>query len=146
MLRLLIAAAVVLTAAACSQPQPATLGPTPLQGLASRDAVVQAYLDGLAQRDAAAIAKLVPATVDARQDIAAALGRYGGLRFADKTITYLDEFGGIYAVATVIGTGADDSLRHEVKVPVARVNGRYFLALGQAGPTGSEASPSSPRP
>jgi hypothetical protein len=133
----LLAAVVLFAVAACSQPE----------GLASRDAVVQAYLDGLAQRDAAAITKLVSATVDARQDIAAALGRYGGLRFADKTTTYLDELGGIYVIATVVGSGADDSLRHEVKVPVARVNGRYFLALGHAGPSGSDgANPGSPSP
>jgi hypothetical protein len=114
--------------------------------LASRDAVVQAYLDALARRDGDAIAKLVPATVDARRDIAVALAQYGGLRFADKTVTYLDEFGGVYVVAAVVGTGADDSLRHQVNVPVSRINGRYFLALGQAAPSGSEANPRSPQP
>jgi hypothetical protein len=114
--------------------------------MASQEAVVQAYLTAIAQRDAVGMARLAPPTVDASQDISAALGRYGGLRFTDTTITYLDEFGGIYVIATVVGTGADDSLRHELKVPVARVDGRYFLSFGQAQPSGSEANPGSPRP
>lgn len=115
-------------------------------GLQSREAVIGAYLDALARRDAAAIAMLVPPTVDARQDIAAALGRYGGLRLNDVTVTYLDEFGGVYVIATVAGTGAADLLRHQIQVPVARVGGRYFLALGAARPSGSEANPASQHP
>jgi hypothetical protein len=99
MLRLLLATAVLLAAGACYEATPATPGSTTLLGVASRDA----YLDGLGRRDAAAIAKLAPPTVDPTRDIAAALGRYGGLRFADKTTTYLDEFGGSYARRIILG-------------------------------------------
>ena len=144
-----IAAAIIVVVAACSlapSATPALSSATVVPGLASRDEVVTSYLDALGNRDASAIAGLVPASVDARRDIAAVLARYGGLRFATKDVTYLDEFGGVYVVAKVVGTGADDGLMHEVTVPVARVAGRYFLALGQASPSGSEASPASPSP
>lgn len=144
MIRVLAAATVLLViVVACSNAPPnPSLSPR-VVGRDSRDLVLQDYLLGLERSDAAGIASLVGPTVDARRDIAAVLSRYGGLRLSEVTVRYLDEFGGVYVVATVVGTG-NDSMQHEVKVPISRVNGRYFLALGQATPNGSEASPNGP--
>jgi hypothetical protein len=114
-------------------------------GLAARQALVANYLDALERRDEAAIKALVSPGVDASADIAQALGTYGGIKLHDTRATWLDEFDGIFVVATIRGTG-DDGLAYEIRVPMGRDDGRYYLGLGQAAPTGSESSPESPAP
>lgn len=59
-------------------------------------------------------------------------------------MSYLDEFGGVFIVATVDGVIASDGSAFETTIPISRENGRYYLGLGQATPTGSEADTSSP--
>ena len=104
-----------------------------------------AYLAALEQRDAAAIARMVSPGVDATADIAAQLEIYGGIGLSDPRVTYRDDFGGSYVVATVVGRDAAGAAR-TVTVPLARVGDAYYIALGQMAPSGSEANPSSPSP
>jgi hypothetical protein len=63
----------------------------------------------------------------------------------DTRVSYLDDFDGVYVVATVSGRG-DDGTTYEIRVPISRVDDDYYLALGQATPSGSEAIPESPAP
>ena len=137
----LLVVTLLVLAAACGSAPP---GPTqPVAGRETRDVVVQDYLAWLERGDGPAIASLVSPRVDATQDIQRALISDGGKRLSGVTIAWLDEFGGQYVVATVTGTG-QDSAKHEIKVPIARVDDRYYLALGEAAPDGSEANPASP--
>lgn len=144
MRRLAVWVGLLVLVAACSGAPAGPSASLAVLGRDSRDLVVQDYLAGLERGDAVAIASLVSPRVDATRDIAAALRTYGGQRLRDVTVTYLDEFGGVYVVATAVGLGANDSVQHEIKVPIARVNGRYFLALGEVAPNGSESSPLRP--
>ena len=140
MARTLVVVTLLVLAAACGAGPP---GPTdPLAGRETRDLVVQDYLAGLERRDRAAIESLVSPRVDATRDIQRVIGEDGGGRLSDVTIAWLDEFGGQYIVATVTGIGQDSEL-HTIKVPIARVDGRYCLELGEAAPNGSEANPAS---
>ena len=138
----LAAIALVAVVAACSV-FPAASPASP--GQVARERVVVAYLAALEHRDASAIAAMVSPGVDATSDIASALDRYGGVRLHDTRVTYLDAFGGIYVVATVTGTG-DGGAAYEIRVPISRVAGGYYVALGEVAPSGSQADPSSPRP
>lgn len=114
-------------------------------GQAAREALVTDYLDALERRDAAAIEAMVSPAVDASADIAQVLERYGGVRLHDIRATWLDEFDGNFVVATVTGTG-DDGAAYEIRVSMGWSDSRYYLGLGHAAPTGSEASPESPTP
>jgi hypothetical protein len=114
-------------------------------GQPARERLVIDYLSALERRDGEAIAAMVNPRVDATVDIAAALDQYGGVQLHDTRVSYLDDFGGTYVVATVSGTG-DDGTTYEIEVPISRVDDDYYLALGQATPTGSEANPESPAP
>ena len=142
MVTLAIAAVVLLAiAAACGSPPP---GPSQaLAGRETRELVVRDYLAGLERRDGPAIASLVSPRVNATADIQRALAADGGQGLSDLTIAWLDEFAGQYVVATVTGTG-QDAAQHKIRVPVAHVDGRFYLALGEAAPNGSEANPASP--
>jgi hypothetical protein len=141
--RALVVAAVLVFPAACGS---APAGPTqPSAGRETRDRVVQDYLAGLERRDGLAIASLVSPRVDATEDIGRVLASDGGTRLSDVTIAWLDEFGGSYVVATVTGTG-QNAAKHVVTVPIARVDGRYYLGLGEATPSGWEADAASPSP
>ena len=141
--RALVVAAILVLAAGCGS---APAGPTqPLAGRETRERIVQDYLAGLERRDGPAIAWLVSPRVDAAADIRRALASDGGMRLREVTIAWLDEFGGIYVVATVTGIG-QDSAKHVINVPIARANGRYYLGLGEATPSGWEANPASPSP
>jgi hypothetical protein len=128
----------ILVLAGCATPE--STRPPLLAGGATRDAVIDAYLLGLEHRNASVLSALVSPEVDAHQDVAAVLARYGGLRLTGRSIRTLDEFGGIFVRTWVSGTAQDGS-RQEVEIPISRVGGRYFLALGQAGASGLEASP-----
>ena len=134
--------ALVAVVAACS----AFSGASPSsQGQADRERLVVAYLQALEHRDAAAIAAMVSPGVEASSAISSELDRYGGVSLHDGRVSYLDEFAGAYVVATVTGSG-DDGMAYSIRVPISRVGDRYYLALGQAGPSGSEANPASPSP
>jgi hypothetical protein len=114
-------------------------------GQAAREALVADYLGALERRDAAAIEAMVSPGVDASADIAQVLERYGGVKLHDVQATWLDEFEGMYVVATVTATG-EDGAGYEIRVPMAWDDNRYCLALGHAPPSGSEANPESPTP
>ncbi len=143
LIRTVIAAVLLIAVAAACSLLPAASPVSPAQ--AAREALVTDYLGALERRDAAAIEAMVSPGVEASADIAQVLERYGGVRLHDVRATWLDEFGGIFVVATVTGTG-DDGAAYEIPVPMGRNNGGYYLGLGQAAPTGSEASPESPAP
>jgi len=83
-------------------------------------------------------------TVDARAAVANAIEHDGGKQIKNLTLRYLDEFEGIYVVATVQGLIAVDGSAFDTTIPMSRENGRYYLALGQGTPTGNEADTSSP--
>ena len=138
----LAAVALIAVAAGCSL-LPVASPASP--GSAARQALVANYLDALERRDEAAIKALVSPAVDPSADILQALVRYGGVKLHDVRATWLDEFDGIFVVATITGTG-EDGAAYEIRVPMSRISGDYYLALGQAAPTGSEASPESPAP
>lgn len=114
------------------------------RGRESKEALVEAYLTALQAGDSNAMLSLVNPRVEARAEVADAIRKNGGRPLKDVTVTYLDEFGGVYIVATVNGTNAGDGSRLQVTIPMGRDNRRYYLALGQATPTGSEADPVSP--
>lgn len=114
------------------------------RGRESKEALVEAYLTALQAGDSNAMLSLVNPRVEARAEVADAIRKNGGRPLKDVTVTYLDEFGGVYIVATVNGTNAGDGSRLQVTIPIGRDNRRYYLALGQATPTGSEADPVSP--
>jgi hypothetical protein len=138
---ILAAISLVAIIAACSVAASSPASP----GQAARERVVAAYLAALEERDRAAIAAMVSPGIDATSEIAAELDRYGGVRLHDARVSYLDEFAGVYVVATVSGTG-DEGADYTITVPMSRVDGRYYVALGQVAPSGSEADPASPRP
>lgn len=142
LIRTVLAVLLIAVAAACSLLPAASPASS---GQAAREALVTDYLGALERRDAAAIEAMVSPAVDASADIAQVLERYGGVRLQDVRATWLDEFDGIFVVATVTGTG-DDGTAYEIRVPIQRIKGGYYLGLGQAAPTGSEASPDSPAP
>lgn len=114
------------------------------RGRESKEALVEAYLTALQAGDSNAMLSLVNPRVEARAEVADAIRKNGGRPLKGVTVTYLDEFGGVYIVATVNGTNAGDGSRLQVTIPMGRDNRRYYLALGQATPTGSEADPVSP--
>lgn len=113
-------------------------------GRESRETLVQAYLSALQAGDAGAMLSLVNPRVDARADVADAIQQGGGKELKDVAVSYIDEFGGVFVVATVNGLIAGDGSPFQTTVPIGRENGRYYLALGQATPTGSESDTSSP--
>lgn len=100
-------------------------------GRESRESLVKAYLAALQAGDADAMLSLVGPGVDARADVADAIQHGGGKE-------------GIFILATVQGLTAVDGSTFETTIPMSRENGRYYLGLGQATPTGSESDTSSP--
>jgi hypothetical protein len=114
------------------------------RGRESKEALVEAYLTALQASDSNAMLALVSPRVEARAEVADAILKNGGRPLRDVTVSYLDEFGGVYIVATVNGTNAGDGSRLQLTIPMGRDSGRYYLALGQAAPTGSEADTVSP--
>ena len=129
-----LAAAVVTVAlvAGCAQS-------TQTRGSESKEDLVEAYLTALQAGDSNAMLSLVGPRVEAQAEVADAIRKNGSRPLKDVTVSYLDEFGGAYVVATVNGTNAGDGSRLQVTIPIGHDNGRYYLALGQAAPTGSEA-------
>jgi hypothetical protein len=114
------------------------------RGSESKEALVEAYLTALQAGDSNAMLSLVSPRVEARAEVADAIRQNGGRPLRDVTVSYLDEFGGVYIVATVTATNLGDGSRLQLAIPMGRDNGRYYLALGQAPPTGSEADTVSP--
>jgi hypothetical protein len=114
------------------------------RGSESKEALVDAYLTALQAGDSNAMLSLVSPRVEARAEVADAIRKNGSRQLKDVTVSYLDEFGGVYIVATVNGTNAGDGSRLQVTIPMSSDNGRYYLALGQAAPTGNEAGIGSP--
>jgi hypothetical protein len=114
------------------------------RGRESKEALVEAYLTALQAGDSNAMLSLVNSRVEAPVEVADAIRKNGSRPLRDVTVSYLDEFGGVYIVATVNGTNAGDGSSLQVTIPMGRDNGRYYLALGQAAPTGSEADTVSP--
>jgi hypothetical protein len=114
------------------------------RGRETRETLVQAYLTALQAGDQAAMLALVNPRVEASAEVAATIAQGGGKPLKDVAVSYVDEFGGTYIVATVIGKVAADGSPFRATVPMGRENGRYYLALGQAKPTGSEAGTASP--
>jgi hypothetical protein len=143
--RIRSAIAMVLLAAVAAGCSVLPVASTSSSSQTARDAVVADYLGALERRDAAAIAAMVSPRVDASADIAQVLARYGGMRLHGVQAMWLDEFEGSYVVATVTATGQDGTA-YEIRVPMSWSDGRYYLALGQATPSGSEANPESPTP
>jgi hypothetical protein len=115
-----------------------------MRGRESKEALVEAYLTALQAGDSNTMLALVSPRVEARAEVADAIRKNGSRQLKDVTVSYLDEFGGVYIVATVNGTNAGDGSRLQLTVPIGHDNGRYYLALGQAAPTGSEADTVSP--
>ncbi len=113
-------------------------------GRESKEALVQAYLTALQAGDSNAMLSLVNPRVEAQEEVAGAIRKNGGQSLKDFTVSYLDEFGGIYIVATVDCANAGDGSELQLTIPMSRDNGRYYLALGQAAPTRSEADTVSP--
>ena len=109
------------------------------RGSESKEALVEAYLTALQAGDSNTMLSLVSPRVEARAEVADAIRKNGSRQLKDVTVSYLDEFGGVYIVATVNGTNAGDGSKLQLTIPMGRDNGRYYLALGQAPPTGSEA-------
>jgi hypothetical protein len=129
----------ILVVAAC------TLGAeTPGRG--SKEALVEAYLVALQASDSKAMLSLVDPRVEAGAEVAEALEEHGGVPLKDVTVSYLDEFGGSFIVATVKATNAIDGSSIEFTIPIGRADDRFQLALGLGTPTGSEANPASPSP
>jgi hypothetical protein len=114
------------------------------RGRESKEALVEAYLTALQAGDSNAMLSLVNSRVEAPVEVADAIRKNGSRPLRDVTVSYLDEFGGVYIVATVNGTNVGDGSRLQVAIPMGRDNGCYYLALGQAAPTGSEADTASP--
>ena len=104
---------------------------TTTQGRGTRDEVVAGYLDALRRQDAGAMASLVGPGIDARSDINAVMQADGGLTLDGITLSYLEEFGGLYVIVTVAGKASDGSTQ-ELEVRIAKEDGRCFLALGEA--------------
>ena len=96
---------------------------TTTQGRGTRDEVVAGYLDALRRQDAGAMASLVGPGIDARSDINAVMQADGGLTLDGITLSYLDEFGGLYVIVTVAGKASDGSTQ-ELEVRIAKEDGR----------------------
>ena len=143
--RIRSAIAMVLLAAVAAGCSLLSVASTSSSSQMARDAVVTDYLGALEHRDAAAIEAMVSPRVDASADIVQVLERFGGVRLHGVQAMWLDEFEGSYVVATVTATG-EDGAAYEIRVPMSWSDGRYYLALGQAPPRGSEANPGSPTP
>ena len=137
MVKWLIGGAIVLAMVAGCAPVADTRG----QG--SRESLVETYLTALQAGDAGAMLSLVEPNVDARADVANAIQRDGGRELRNVTFSYLEEFGSIKMVA-LNGVFAGDGSTFQSTIPMTRVNGRYYLAIGQGTPTGNESDPSSP--
>ena len=114
------------------------------RGSESKEALVEAYLTALQAGDSNAMLSLVKPGVEAQLEVADAIRKDGSRPLRDVTVSYLDEFGGVYIVATVSGTNAGDGSTLQLTIPMSHDNGRYYLALGQAPPTGNEANTASP--
>ena len=112
---------------------------TQTRGSESKEDLVEAYLTALQAGDSNAMLLLVSPRVEARAEVSDAIRKDGSRPLKDVTVSYLDEFGGVYIVATVNGTNAGDGSTLQLTIPMGRDNGRYYLGLGQAPPTGSEA-------
>jgi hypothetical protein len=78
--------------------------------------------------------------------VAKAIQVDGGKPLEGIAVSYRADFGDVYVVATVTGRLTTDGSRFQTTIPVSRVGDRYYLALGQAPPTGSEADTASPSP
>jgi len=117
---------------------------TQTRGSESKEALVEAYLTALQAGDSNAMLSLVKPGVEAQLEVADAIRKDGSRPLRDVTVSYLDEFGGVYIVATVSGTNAGDGSTLQLTIPMSHDNGRYYLALGQAPPTGNEANTASP--
>ena len=78
------------------------------RGSESKEALVEAYLTALQAGDSNAMLSLVKPGVEAQAEVADAIRKDGGRPLKDVTVSYLDEFGGVYIVATVSGTNAGD--------------------------------------
>ena len=109
------------------------------RGSESKEALVEAYLTALQAGESSAMLSLVKPGVEARVEVADAIRKNGSRPLRDVTMSYLDEFGGIYIEATVNGTSTGDGSTLQLTIPMGHENGRYYLALGHAPPTGSEA-------
>lgn len=109
------------------------------RGGESKEAMVEAYLAALQAADSNSMLMLVKPGVDAQADVADAIRTAGGRPLTGVTVSYLDEFGGTYIVATVGCTSVGDASSLQFTIPMTRDNGRYYLALGQAAPKGNEA-------
>ena len=138
LLATLVAAVLVVGCAPTAQ--------VPGGGRDSKEALVDAYLAALQADNSNAMLLLIDPRVDARSDVVAVLEKNGGQRLADPTARYVDEFGGAYIIATVACTNVTNGSKIQLTVPVSHSNGRYYLALGQAPPSGSEAGIASPSP
>ena len=116
------------------------------RGRETKEAVVQAYLTALQAKDSKALLALVSPQVDAQADVTRVIQADGGKPLKEVEVSYRDDFGGIYVVATVTGRVATGDSPFQTMIPISRVGDRCYLALGQAPPTGSEADTASPSP
>jgi len=114
------------------------------RGRASTEAVVAADLVALEASDHGSMLTLTSPRVGARTDVDGVIRTSGGLRVTNVTVSCVDEFGGAYIVATVNGTKTGDGSKVELTIPMGRDDSRYYLALGEAEPSGNEADPASP--
>ena len=135
--RLVAAVVTVALVAGCAQG-------AETRGSESKEALVEAYLTALQAGDSNAMLSLVKPGVEAQVEVADAIRKDGGRPLRDVAVSYLDEFGGVYVVATANATSVGDGSGLQVTIPMSRDNGRYYLALGQAPPTGNEADIVSP--
>ena len=135
---MLVCAAALVLSAGCSGGED--------RGRQSKEAVVQTYLTALQAKDSTALLALVSPQVDAQADVTRVIQADGGKPLKGVEVSYRDDLGGIYVVATVTGRVATGDSPFQTTIPISRVGDRYYLALGQAPPTGSEAEPASPSP
>jgi len=129
---------------ACDVTEP--LPSSTARGATSREALVDAFLKGVAASDSQALIALTDPVVDARSDVAALIRSSGGVRMAEPVIAWRDEFGGVDVVATVTGANAATGASATVTVPISRKADRFYLALGSANLGGSDSLISSPVP
>lgn len=116
------------------------------RGRETKEAVVQAYLTALQAKDSKALLALVSPQVDAQADVTRVIQADGGKPLKGVEVSYRDDFGGIYVVTTVTGRVTTGDSPFQTRIPISRVGDRYYLALGQTPPTGSEADTASPSP
>lgn len=136
---LLAAVIAVVLVAACT---PSAEG----RGRKSKEALVDAYLVALEASDSQAMLALTNPRVEARAEVDDVIRMHGGQQLKNVTVSYLldVDLGGSPIAATVNGTDASDGSPVELTIPIGRADDRYYLALGQAKPSGSEANPASP--